>query len=192
MPKDYLRFLESSCKNFQKENKSVCDILIYGSFVKGKGDFNDIDLMLIFDDIPLKDRLQNAQNLKNILKKEIKNVDVKTMNFKDFLDESFLARQGLLVEGKSLIKNKALSELLGFKGYSLFTYSLKNLDHNKKTQFTYALSGRNSEGLLKLLKGLSLGRGVVQMPIENSIEFEHFLQRWGVNYKRKDILESNL
>lgn len=192
MSKNYLRFLELNCRKFKKEHKGVFDIVIYGSYVKGKLDFNDVDLMIIFYDLPLNKRLERAQDLKSIIKKEIRHIDIKTMNFEDFFDESFFARQGLLIEGKSLIKNKMLAELLGFKGFSIFSYNLKNLDHNKKTQFTYALSGRNSEGVLKLLQGISLGRGAVKIPIEHSIEFEQFLQKWNIDYKRKNILESKL
>ena len=192
MSKNYLNYLESNCKRFQKQNKEVFDIIIYGSIVKGKLDFNDIDLMIIFNTIPLKKRLEIAQNLKFHLKDEIQHIDIKTMNFEDFFDETFMARQGILIEGVSLIKNKSLAELMGFNGFSIFTYNLKNLDHNKKTQFTYALGGRNSEGVLKSLKGASLGRGAVQIPIEHSNEFESFLQKWSINYKMKNILESKL
>lgn len=192
MLKNYLKFLESSCKRFKKQNKEVFDIVIYGSSVKGKMDFNDIDLILIFDSIPLKRRLEVAQNLKFILKKRIKDIDIRTMGIKDFLEDNFLARQGILIEGISLIKNKTLAELIGFKGFSIFTYNLKNLNHTQKTRFTYALSGRNSEGVLKSSKGISLGRGAVQIPIENSGDFEDFLKKWEINYKIKNILESKL
>lgn len=192
MSKNYLKFLELNCKKFKKENKEIWDIVIYGSFVKGKTDFNDIDLVIIFQSVPLNKRLETSQKLKHILKKEIKDIDIKTMNFEDFFDENFLARQGILIEGLSLIKNKPLAELMGFGGYSIFSYNLKNLNHNKKTQFTYALSGRKSVGVLKSLKGISLGRGAVKIPIKQSIEFESFLQKWNIEYKKRNILESRL
>ena len=192
MSKNYLKFLELNCKKFNKENKEIWDIVIYGSFVKGKTDFNDIDIMVIFQNVSLNNRLEISQNLKHILKKEIKDMDIKTMNFEDFFDESFFARQGILIEGLSLIKNKPLAELIGFKGSSIFSYNLKNLNHNKKTQFTYALSGRKSVGVLKLSKGISLGRGAVKIPIKNSLEFESFLQKWNIEYKKRNILESKL
>lgn len=192
MPKDYLQFLQSNCKEFKKKNRDIYDIVIYGSFAKGNADFNDVDIIVLFNNVPLDSRLRKAQALKAILKKEIPNLDVKTMNFDDFFNENFLARQSLLIEGLSAVKNKRLSELLGFSGFSIFTYNLKNLDHNKKTQFTYALSGRNSQGMLRLLGGKSLGRGAVQIPIANSSEFESFLTKWNIGYKIKNILESKL
>jgi len=192
MPKNYLKYLESNCKNFKKENKEIFDIVIYGSSMKGKTNSSDVDLMLVFKDRPLSKRLELSQNLKSILKNEINNIDIKTMNLQDFFDEAFFARQGILIEGLSLITNKKLTELIGFKGFSIFTYNLKKLDHNKKTLFTYALSGRSSEGVLKSLSGIRLGRGAVKIPIGDSIEFESFLKSWNTDYKRKDILESEL
>lgn len=192
MQKNYLKLLKSSCNKLKKENKEVLDIIIYGSFAKGKSDFSDIDLMLIFNNAPLKNRLEIALSLKTALKNEIGNADIKTMNLVDIFDGSFLARQALFIEGFSLIKNKPLAELIGFEGLSIFTYNLKNLNHNQKTQFIYALSGRNSEGVLKSLKGASLGRGAVKIPVEHSIEFEQFLQKWEINYKIKNVLESKL
>ena len=192
MPKDYLRFLELSCKKFKKENKEIFDIVIYGSFVKGKMDFNDIDLMVVFLETSLEKRLEIAQKLKFLMKKEIEKIDIKTMNFADFFDENFLARQGVIMEGKSLIKNKSLAELFGFDSFAVFSYKLKNLNHNKKTQFVYALSGRNNKGVLESLNGISLGRGVALIPMHYSNEFEAFLQGWNIVYSLKKVLVSKL
>lgn len=192
MLKKYLKFLGLNCKKFKKEHDEIFDILLYGSAVKGKLDFNDIDLMILFYNSSLNKRLEKSQKLKSIIKKEITNVDIKTMNINDFFDKTLLARQGLLIEGISLINNKSFAELLGFKGFSIFTYNLKNLNHNKKTQFTYTLIGRNSEGITRLLGGEPLGRGAVKIPIGHSIEFEQFLQKWEIDYKRKDMLESEM
>ncbi len=190
MQKDYLRLLVLNCKRFKKENKAIFDIVIYGSFTRGKKGLRDIDMMIIFRDTKLKERLEIAQRFKSEIKKKVDDLDVKTMNLDDFFDETLLARQGVLIEGYSLVKNKPLAELLGLNGYVIFTYNLKNLDHNKKTQFTYALSGRNTEGVLKSVKGVSLGRGAVQIPIENSEEFEEFLEKWGIEYSMKKALIS--
>jgi len=192
MLKDYLKYLESHCKKFKKENEEIFDIVIYGSFVKGKYDFKDIDLMILLIDLSLAKRLEIAQNLKSVLKKEIKNIDIKTMNLEEFFEESFLARQGILIEGISLIRGKTVAELIGFKGFSIFTYNLKNLNHNKKIQFNYALSGRDKKGMMEILNGESLGRGVVQIPIDKSKEFEDFLNKWEINHKIKNSLESKI
>ena len=74
----------------------------------------------------------------------------------------------------------------------LFSYSLKKLNHNEKTKFTYSLIGRNSEGIVKKVKGESLGKGAVIVPIENGLIFEEFLEKWKLDYKRKNILVSSI
>ncbi len=189
MQKDYLKCLISKSKKFVKKN-SLFDIVLYGSNVKGKLDSNDVDILLIFEEKPLKERLEIGQNFKSLIKQDLK-LDIKTINLKELFEKEFLARQGVLVEGLSLLYNKKFSERLGFEGYSLFSYNLKNLNHNNKTKFTYALIGRRGEeGMLKRVGALSLGKGSVKIPIENSIIFEDFLRRWSLDYKKKDILEA--
>lgn len=189
MLKSYLKYLISVCKKFAKQH-NIFDIILYGSAVKGKEEARDIDLLLIFLGTKLKERTNIAQKLKGILKKKIERIDIKTINLLELLGKEFLARQGIFVEGYSLLHNVAFSERLGFKSYALFTYNLKNLSHNEKTKFTYALIGRNREGIIKELNAEPLGKGAIIVPIKNSLIFEDFLQRWKINYKKKDILIS--
>ena len=189
MQKDYLNYLISESKKFSKKNK-IFDIIIYGSSVKGKLDSNDLDILIIFEDNPLKERLEIIQDFKTHLKSD-KKLDIKTINLRELFQKEFLAKQGVIIEGYSLLHNQQFSETLGFKGYSLFTYSLRNLDHNKKTKFTYALIGRRGEkGILKQIDAISLGKGAFKIPIKNSIIFEDFLKNWNINYKREEILEA--
>lgn len=190
MQKKYLRYLESKSKNFYKNN-NIFDIILYGSSTKGEEEPRDIDILLIFEKKSLRERAELGQKLKEKLKNnKIKNIDIKTINLKEIFQKEFLARQGILSEGYSLINKENLSERIGFKGKMLFSYNLKNLNHNEKTKFTYALSGRNSRGMLKKLKGKFVGRGAVLIPIENSIKFKKFLDEWNINYKQKILLVS--
>ena len=107
--------------------------------------------------------------------------------------KSMLARQGIIAEGYSLVDNAPFANKLGFYGYVIFTYNLKNLDHNKKTRFIYALIGRRKErGILKQLNIIPYGKGVYEVPIENSLVFEEFLKKWDVNYNKKNILISQI
>ena len=45
---------------------------------------------------------------------------------------------------------------------------------------------------MEILNGESLGRGVVQIPIDKSKEFEDFLNKWEINHKIKNSLESKI
>ena len=183
-----LKFLKFESKKFV--NKEVFDIIIYGSSVMSKEEPGDTDIIIIFKEKALKERLDIAQEFKNRIKGKVKNPDIKTINLIELFDLNFLARQGIIAEGYSLIDSKSFSSKMGFKGYVLFTYSLKNLNHNEKTKFTYSLIGRNSKGMLEISEAVSLGKGAFVVPIEKSILFEDFLKQWKINYKSKKTLIS--
>lgn len=189
MLKNYLGYLSLISKKFAKEH-GIIDIVLYGSFIKSKEEPNDIDLILIFLGRKLNERMEIAQKFKQQIKNKIKNSDVKTANLIEIFDKNFLARQGILVEGYSLLDNIPLAEKMGFWGYSLFTYNLKNLDHNQKTKFTYSLIGRKKQGVLKLVEARVLGKGAVAIPIQKSAIFDDFLKEWKINYKERKILIS--
>ena len=191
MQKNYLESLKSVSKKFTKREK-IFDIVLYGSTTKGKDEGRDIDILIIFENLKLKKRTEISQDYKKNVKELVKNIDVKTINLKEFFDKEFLARTGVFVEGISLVYKTPFSERLGFEGYILFTYDLKNLSHNKKTKFIYALIGRKKEGMLKKLEAKHLGRGAIIVPIKNGLIFEEFLERWKINYKLKRILVSIL
>lgn len=184
-----LDYLKSKSKKFAKEN-GLFDIVIYGSSVKSKEEPGDIDIALIFLDASLKKMLDIAQDFKKIIKKKLKNVDVKAIKLTDLFNKNFLAKQGILTEGFSLVDSQYLSSKIGFKGYALFTYTLKNLNHNEKTKFTYALTGRRAPGMIKKNNALHLGKGVIAVPIEKSMIFEDFLKKWGIKFKLYNTLIS--
>lgn len=192
MSKNYLSYLISKSKQFAKNNKSIFDIVIYGSAMKGKEEPSDIDILLIFLQNKLEERLLLTSKLKNILKEKIHNIDIKSINLPELFESSFLARQGIINEGHSLVYNEPFSKRLGFNGYALYTYSLRNLTHNQKTKFTYALIGRTREGILRKLNVQPLGRGVFLVPIRNSLVFEDFLNSWNIKFIKKIVLVSSL
>ena len=187
MQENYSKYLISQSKKFAKKNK-IFDIVLYGSATKGKSKVRDIDILIIFTNESLRVRTNIAQELKEILREKIESLDIKTINLNELFQNEFLARQSILIESVSLIDNKPIATKLGFKGYSIFNYKLTNLNHNEKTKFTYALIGRNSEGILKKLKAEKLGKGALLIPIENSITFEEFLTKWKINFKSQNIL----
>ncbi|HRZ85586.1 MAG TPA: hypothetical protein P5277_02290 [Candidatus Paceibacterota bacterium] len=189
MLNNFLEYLTSKSKKFAKEN-DLFDIIIYGSYMRSKENPNDTDFLLIFLNKKLDDQLKIAQKFKQDIKERIKNPDIKTINFQELADKNFLATQGVLVEGYSLLNSKPFAEKFGFKGYQMFSYNLSNLNHNSKTKFTYSLIGRRGKGILSLVNAEHLGKGVVIVPIEKSSVFEDFLKEWKINYKSKKTLIS--
>lgn len=180
--------IPKSLKKKIGSDKDILDVILYGSHPKGKSKPRDIDVMVVFLRGRLEDRLNKIQEIKEEWNDD--KLDIKQSLVTDFLSPEFFARTGILLEGVSLLDNKRISAKLGFKGYSVFSYDLKNLDHNDKIRFGYVLAGRNSRGILKKLNAVKLGKGAVKIPIENSLEFEEVLNMHNIRYKKSDVLEA--
>jgi len=175
----------NSIKKFKKKNEEIFDIAIYGSAVKGKLDFNDIDLVILLNKkSSVSWKLKLSQELKNLLKNNIKyDLDVKSIDLYDLMDSSFIARQGIITSGYLILNKNNLSNLFGFNSSSIFKYNLKGLNNSKKTLFRYAMGGRNGKGLLELKKGEQLGRGSIKIPSIHEEEFKEFFEKFKINYK---------
>ncbi|MEK6983290.1 MAG: nucleotidyltransferase domain-containing protein [Nanoarchaeota archaeon] len=183
-----LEKLKKYLKSEKREN--IFDIVIFGSLVKGSLEPRDIDVMVIFLDGSLKERLDSIQEIKSRLKGKIDEaIDIKQCLLKDLFSPEFMARTGILLEGISVFHNKKFCQTLGFESYAIFWYNLKNLTHTQKVKFNYILAGRNQKGIIELLNGKRLASGVVKIPIENSLEFEEVLRNNKVAHNKKNILE---
>jgi len=186
-----LQKLNLIIRKFISKNNNIWDISIYGSFVRGKKDARDIDVAIFLKkDISLKQKTDLAYELKErITEKTNLNVDIKTLSVRDFFDKTFVARQGILAETFLLKRKKFLSELLGFKNYYLFTYSLKGLSHSRKNLFNYTLKGRRkSKGLLKEKNSFFISISSLMVPIQNVEFFIDFFEKNKINYKIFKIL----
>jgi len=173
-------------RDFKKNNKEIFDIAIYGSVIRAKIDFNDIDLAIIFSSPETLDKkLTLSQELRNKLKNlKDYDFDVKGVDIKDLLDGSFIAGKSIIAEAFLIIRKKFLHEILGFRNYYIFSYSLKNLTPSKKVMFQYALNGRRGEkGVVSFTNSVSLGRGAIKVPLEYSEEFKDFLEKNKIDYK---------
>ena len=181
-----LKELKKCLKN-EKKDKTIFDIIIYGSSVKSKIKPGDIDILIIFREGTLKERLAKIQTIKKKIKQE-KKLDMKGILLEELFQEQFFARTGIFHEGISLFNLKPFSQKIGFKGFVLYNYALKNKTHTEKVKFNYVLSGRNDIGMVKLLEGKHLAPGIIQIPTKNSLEFEQILEKHNINYSKKNIL----
>ena len=181
MLKDLRKFL-----NHEKKDKTIFDIVLYGSAVKGKTKPADIDIAVIFRQGKLKERLEKIQVIKKKIKLE--KIDVKGILWEELFQEEFFGRSGIFLEGISLFNGKPFSYKIGFEGFAIFIYNLSGKSHAEKVKFNYVLSGRNRIGMTKRLDGKHLAPGVIQIPIKNSLEFEEVLQKHNINYYKKNFL----
>lgn len=185
--------LKNLKKILESENidKSIFDIIIYGSAVKGKYDARDIDILVIFLEGSLRERLDKLQEIKGRIKSslDISGLDIKQILLKELFSPEFFAKKGIFLEGISVFRGKSFSELLGFKAFALFWYDLKGMTHGQKVKFNYLLAGRNTKGLIEEYNGERLVSGALKIPIKNSLIFEDILEKNKINYHKKNILE---
>lgn len=185
MLKNLKELLESESKN-----EKLFDIVIYGSILKGKDKANDVDIIAIFKEGTLRERLDCIQGIKARLgKATTQKIDIKQMLLTDFFSKEFMARTGIIIEGYSVFNKKDFSKTLGFKSYTLFWYVLKDLTHTEKVKFNYIMAGRYSEGIAKELGAERISKGVIKLPISNSLQFESILKKNNIRYSKKNIME---
>lgn len=183
--------LKSISKKFISKNKELFDIVIYGSVVRGKTKTRDVDLAIISaKERTVKEKLHLAQLLKMEIKKILPyEIDLKCIDLDDLLDQTFMARKGILAEGYSLLRNKPLAALFGFEAKSLFAYSLDGLTPSQKTTFQYIMKGRRGQkGLLFSREGEQLGKGVIIIPLKHSEEFKELFNKLKIKCKMHPII----
>lgn len=173
--------------SIEQKNKTIFDIVLYGSCVKGKSKPSDIDIAVIFRSGSLKDRLEYLQKIKRTITTSQK-IDIKAILLEELFRPEFFARSGIFLEGISLFDGKPFAEKIGYTSSALFKYSLEDKSHVQKVKLNYILKGRNSSGMIEKLKGTHLAPGVIEIPIAHALEFEEVLQKQEVQFQRKNIL----
>lgn len=181
-----LQKLRFNVKKFAGKNPEVLDVCIYGSIIRGKTNMRDIDFaILLKNKINVSKKLELAHELKRALKKELNfEIDAKAVDIEDLKDSTFLARQGILAEGYSILHKKYVADIFGFRTHYIFMFNLKGLSESKKIMFRYALNGRRgAKGIMMLNKCEHIGSGAIKVPIEHSEEFKELLDGFKINYQ---------
>jgi predicted nucleotidyltransferase len=180
--------LKSEIKRFFIKNKDILlDIIIFGSFIKGKEKPNDIDLLILYKN---KKNLEKSHELKKILDREGYNVDITDKTYSEIFKDSFKIREDILSEGYSIINNKFLSESFGYISFILFKYELKGFTKSNRMRFYYSLQGRNKEdtGILNDLNTLKFSDTVLLCPVENAEKMKEYLDYWKIKYAEFPIM----
>ena len=171
--------LIKTCQNLLK-SKELDDIIIIGSFVKGKQNPKDIDLCFVFNSY-------NDKIIEGAYKKFKVKVHITKTKFNHILEDPALWKT-IIHEGFSIKKMKNVSDILSIKPYLLFEYELKNLNNIQKQTFSHALYGTGGrENFLKKNKGSKIGKSSIIVPLEYSEEIRAFLETWKVVYKVRRV-----
>lgn len=174
--------------NWIKKN-NIGDILVYGSYVRGKADAKDIDIaILLHDKLSANKKLLLCQQLRKSF--GMSSLDVKAVDINDFLDPGFLAREGILAEGRSLLKKDYLAQRFGFEAVAIVEYSLKHHFYSEQKMLYYALQGRTrGTGILAKLNGRLISNGVLEVPTKNYEEIKDLLNEHNAEHKTTFMLK---
>jgi len=169
-------------------SKNVFDIIQFGSSLY-KENPKDIDIAVIYEKIPIKQQLEESQEIKKQLEKITrKPIHIKSFDLYSLLNISNFAREGILHDGKSLISNSAFTLKFGLQPKTYIYYSLKNLEKKEKIKFNYLLSGKGgSYGLLKKYGGKLLRPGLIEINPNNEEIFSNSIKKFKISFKIEKI-----
>ena len=173
------------------KKNNIFDVVVYGSYIRGKTNAKDIDIAIIMNkNTSIKNKLNLCQKLRNLFLEKGHNFDVKAVDLNDLLNVGFLGRESILAEGYSLVKKDYIAERFGFKAVVLIEYSLKNLARGKQKMFYYALQGRKKgTGILAKIGGKFVSKGVIKIPTKYFDEIKELLNGNNINFTATFTLE---
>ncbi|HII15768.1 MAG TPA: hypothetical protein HA362_05655 [Nanoarchaeota archaeon] len=165
--------MKKNLKHILRKYKLVADIVIFGSYLKGRKIPKDIDLAIMAKekDLALPGKIKREIPWKNVHLEFIRTGDI-------YSSPLFIS---LLNEGYSIRENAFLRDILGISPKRLYRYDLKHLEQAKKVMFANAVNKT-----LKKIGGEKIGNGAVLIPLNNASYFEDFLEIWGLRYKTRE------
>lgn len=167
---------------FLIKNNEIIDIILFGSFIKGKINYKDIDICIIFKEKIDLDLIEN-------LNKKFENMHFSTLILNNLLINPPTLVNTLLREGYSLKNKKYLAELFSFTPKILFKYDLISLNSSKKVRVVNILRGTKKEkGLVEKNKGEWMANQVFTIPIDIDNLFEEFFDNFNVKFKKYYLL----
>ncbi|MFH2021378.1 MAG: nucleotidyltransferase domain-containing protein [archaeon] len=172
-------------KSFVQKNKEIFDVVMFGSIVRGKENPRDLDIAIILSkELELDRRLLLSQSYRRALEFLKSEIDVQVVSINDLTDASQLARTAIIAEGYSIIHERFLHSLFGFKCNSIFSYDLNGLSDSKKKTLYYALNGRGKNpGILKERNSEMMGAILLKVPLEYTEEFKELFDGYGCKYR---------
>ena len=171
-------------------SKDVFDIVQFGSSVEEGKTPNDLDISIIFNKIPLKEQLDQAQEIKKQLEKLVEiPVHINSFDLYSLFDSSNFAKESILFSGKSIIHGDDFAKRFGFSPKIQIYYSLKKMKKKDKVRFNYMLSGKGGEyGLLREHKGELLKPGLIEINPEFKNIFVNSIKEYKVDFKVKSVM----
>ncbi len=173
-------------------SKDVFDIVQFGSSVIEGEEPRDLDIAVIFQKIPLKEQLEQAQEIKKQLQKFSESpIHINSFDFYSLFDSSNFAKENILFYGKSVISKDHFIKKIGLSPRINILYLLKNLKKKDKIRFNYMLCGKRGKyGLLRKYSGKLLKPGLIEILPEHKNVFIEAIRKITPDFKIKHILFS--
>ena len=176
------------------KKNSIWDIVVYGSYARGKIDAKDIDVAIILEKkISVNVKMELSQKLRRMFKDDGFVFDVKAVDLNDFLNAGFLGRESIFAEGYSILKQDYLAERFGFNALAIVEYRLKDLTLSEQKMLYYALQGRKKgRGMLAKFGGRILSKGILEVPTAHYEKLKSLIDSYGINYKATPCLQYSI
>ena len=160
-------------------SKNVIDIIQYGSSVIEGSEPKDLDISVFYNKIPLKDQLNESQEIKNQLQKHADlPIHIKSFDLYSFFDKANFAKEVILFYGRSLISKDYFSKNFGLTPKLHIFYSLDKLKKKDKIRFHYMLKGKGGKyGVLREYGGKLIRPGMIEILSEHEKIFIDLIKK---------------
>lgn len=171
-------------------SKNIFDIVQFGSSVKEGKKPNDVDIAIIFNSLPLKDQLNESQEIKKQLQKiSLLPIHIKSFDLYSFFNSGNFAKEDILFYGKSLIYGDYFAKRFGLTPKIQISYSLIKLKKSEKIKVNYTLNGKQgSYGLLRKYGGKLIKPGLIEISPEHNDIFIEAIKKLTNDVNSKAIL----
>ncbi len=149
-------------------SKDIIDIVQFGSSVILGVIPKDVDIAVIFQKIPLKEQLNQAQEIKKQFQEQVDlPIHISSFDFYSLLDKGNFAKEDLFFYGKSIITGGYFAKKFNLNPQLQISYNLFKLKKKDKVRFNYLLNGKKGNyGLLRAHDGKLLNPGLIEIPPE--------------------------
>ncbi|MFH1589749.1 MAG: nucleotidyltransferase domain-containing protein [archaeon] len=173
-----MKFNQAAKKIFEKYGSLLDDILVFGSSMRGEDNPNDVDILIVFkNNVDKKIELEFKKEL------NISGADINSVSLQELEGDGFIAKEGMYLEGFSLVKDKLISESMGFSSIALIKYSLANIKGSKRISFYYALQGRNEmKGFLSTVGAKRFAESVIICDYNILEKIKPFFEQWNIEF----------
>ena len=170
-------------------SKEVIDIVQFGSSVIEGKEYRDIDIVVIFENIPFKEQLNQAYEIKIQLKAFAdREIHISQFDLYTLLEANNFAREGISFYGKSLITGKDFGLRFGLNPKLHILYNLEKFQKKDKVRFHYLLRGKGGKyGLLREYGGTLVKPGLIQISPEHQDIFVNAIQKITSNFNLKMV-----